>query len=510
LFGYEFPSGFVADVAGLDRESVDDLLDACPALYEEVSFSDPLKTWVYRFKRPMFRHGVLSVNEGDSAKQRAVQVGTFLHSVFGQKRYDFVVKALRTFAEAGDERRASMLHSMAMTADRPELWAWAHGLTRYYDEIAWSPRMVRTIYMNLMERLVQLGQADPVERLYTEIEGWATENDDRALQAWNLFAGSRMDYRRQELYRARERASDALTLFGALDDKVKSAELNGHLAMIEIADGNLDAALQCVDTAVGVLDAVPVQAHAAHVRGLVARQRGDNEGAIARFQEANSLASKANLASVALESALLLGETLLVSGQTKKGAETLSRCAQIANQIGAKIQERRACSALAQSLGLLQALPQGLQAAQRALQISRDLKFKHFVGPDAFNVGYFLLRSGEVATSLGFFEEASQYAGAAPPIFQKELRFHYGMALIQNGDLESGQLQLEMAIEPAEAASDSRRLVDIRAQLGELAMKADDLDSARAHFTRAVEAAERGKLVDEGKSLKKRLDAISP
>lgn len=509
LFGYEFPSGFVADVAGLERESVDDLLDACPELYEEVSFSEPLKTWVYRFKRPLYRHGVLSTNEGDEAKQRAVQVGTFLHTVFGQRRYDFVVKALRTFAEAGDERRAAMLHSVAMTSDRPELWAWSHGLTRYYDEIAWSPRMLRTVYMNLMERLVQLGQAEPVERLYAEIEAWATEHDDRALQAWNLFAGSRMDYRRQELYRARERATDALTLFGALDDKVKAAELNGHMAMIEIADGNLDGALERVETAESTLDAVPVKAHAAHVRGLVARQRGENESAIARFQEANALASQANLASVALESGLLLGETLLVSGKTKQGAETLTRCAQIANQVGAKIQERRACSGLAQSLGLLQALPQGLQAAQRALQISRELKFKHFVGPDAFNVGYFLLRTGEVQTALGFFEEAAQYASAAPPIFQKELRFHYGMALIQNGDPESGQMQLEMAIQPAEAAGDPRRLVDIRAQLGELAMKASDLDAAKAHFTRALEAAERGKLVDEGKSLKKRLDAIS-
>ena len=83
------------------------------------------------------------------------------------------------------------------------------------------------------------------------------------------------------------------------------------------------------------------------------------------------------------------------------------------------------------------------------------------------------------------------------------------MALIQNGDAEAGQMQLEMAIQPAEAAGDPRRLVDIRAQLGELAMKASDLDAAKAHFTRALEAAERGKLVDEGKSLKKRLDAIS-
>ena len=64
------------------------------------------------------------------------------------------------------------------------------------------------------------------------------------MQGWLLFSGSRMDFRRQDLYRARDRANDALTIFKAAEDKLKVAELQNHLAMIELADGKPEAALE--------------------------------------------------------------------------------------------------------------------------------------------------------------------------------------------------------------------------------------------------------------------------
>jgi hypothetical protein len=94
-------------------------------------------------------------------------------------------------------------------------------------------------------------------------------------------------------------------------------------------------------------------------------------------------------------------------------------------------------------------------------------------------------------------------------MFRKELYFHYGVALVETGDVEGGQLQLEMAIEPAEQVKDPRRLVDIRSQLGELALRSQDKVTAKVHFEKALEAAERGKLVEQGKRLKIRLAEVA-
>ena len=48
--------------------------------------------------------------------------------------------------------------------------------------------------------------------LYNKAMEWAQSREDRPLQAWLLFAGSRLDFRRQDFYRSRDRAKDALTL----------------------------------------------------------------------------------------------------------------------------------------------------------------------------------------------------------------------------------------------------------------------------------------------------------
>ena len=95
-----------------------------------------------------------------------------------------------------------------------------------------------------------------------------------------------MDFRRQDLYRARDRANDALTIFKGADDKLKIAELQNHLAMIELADGKPEAALAAAEEAEGSADVAVVKANAEYVRGLVAkRDRGTIENAIEHFKK---------------------------------------------------------------------------------------------------------------------------------------------------------------------------------------------------------------------------------
>ena len=45
----------------------------------------------------------------------------------------------------------------------------------------------------------------PAKKVWNDaIMRWASEKEDRRLQGWLLFSGSRMDFRRQDLYRSRE------------------------------------------------------------------------------------------------------------------------------------------------------------------------------------------------------------------------------------------------------------------------------------------------------------------
>ena len=120
---------------------------------------------------------------------------------------------------------------MALGGDQPQSWAMTHDLMRFYDKVAWPDVMKRTVYMNLMDRLAGNGDPAQAENLYNEIMTWADTQDDRRLKAWLLFAGSRLDFRRQDFYRGRDRAKDALTLYRGLEDKLKIAEIQNHMAV---------------------------------------------------------------------------------------------------------------------------------------------------------------------------------------------------------------------------------------------------------------------------------------
>ena len=148
-----------------------------------------------------------------------------------------MVKALRMYAENGAPQRAAILRGMAIAGDQPTLWAMTQDLLNYFDELQWPDAMRRTVYMNLIERMVAANQIGPAEKVWNDAMAWASEKEDRRLQGWLLFSGSRMDFRRQDLYRSRDRAEDALKIFKAEDESLKTAEVLNHIAMINLADG---------------------------------------------------------------------------------------------------------------------------------------------------------------------------------------------------------------------------------------------------------------------------------
>ena len=94
--------------------------------------------------------------------------------------YGYMVKTMRLFAQNAAPNRAARLRGAALSADQPQVWAMAHDLLRYFDEIKWPEAMRRTVYMNLLDRMVNSGDVNQTEALFNEAMAtmaWASKKD---------------------------------------------------------------------------------------------------------------------------------------------------------------------------------------------------------------------------------------------------------------------------------------------------------------------------------------------
>lgn len=508
LLGLSFPSGLVADMDGLDRDSVDDLLDACPDLVKELQFSKGLGTWVYQFKRGLWRQAVLDLHTTDEDNEIARRVAAFMERFLVPRGYEFVVKTARVFAEHGAPGRAAVLRSVALGSDRPDVWAMTQDLLKYFEAIAWPDPMRRTIYMNLADRMVQGGDVEQAEKFITEALGWASEKGDRTMQAWMLFAGSRLDYRRQDLYRARDRAKDALKLYESLEDKNKCAELHNHLAMVEYTDGNANAALDRLRLALETANVPPVQANAEFIRGLIDRRNRKPVEAAEHFRKANELAGNIGLAALALEAGFHYGEALVASNQTTKAADVLVRVAQIAQALQNPVRERASVALLAQAHGMLHNYEAALQMANRTLQLTQELKFDRLVALDVYNVGYFNLMLGRATEALSLFSKAKERAPADDGNFLRELNYHVGVASLRIGEKSQAAGAFKDAIVWAQRTKDVKKQIAASEQLAAIEVDRGNKDGATRLLNDAIKVAEAANLREERKGLRRKLDEI--
>ncbi len=509
LLGVSFPSGLLADMGGFVRDSVDDIMDATEDVYKELQFSEPLGTWVYQFKRALIRESVLARHTGDEAQETGRRVAAFMERFLAPRGHGYVVKTLRMYGENGAPQRAAMLRGMAIAGDQPTLWAMTQDLLGYFDEVDWPDAMRRTVFMNLIERMIAANQVEPAERVWNEAMEWSTTKEDRRMQGWLLFSGSRLDFRRQDLYRARDRANDALKIYSSLDDKLKIAELQNHLAMIELADGKPEEALKAADAAEASVDVAVVKANAEYVRGLVAkRDRGTIKEAIEHFRKANEIAGSVGQGPLALEAGLQLGESLLVSGQTKAATDVLARVGQIAQALQDPVKERAAAALLGQGHATLKNFEQAVQYGERALQLTRTLKFTQMEPIDLYNLGFFNLMLGRSKEAVQLFQESRKGAGNANPAFRKELLYNLATALMKENDVAAAEDAFKAAIGAAEATNDFRKLASAHQQLAVIADKRGDKDSARSAVDAALAAADEGKLEEARKAIEKQAQSM--
>ena len=511
LLGLTFPSGLVADLRGLERDSVDDLLDATEGVYKELQFSKPIGTWIYQFHKALLRESVLARHTSEDDQQHRVLVARAMERVLVPRGYPYVLKTARMYAEGGEAQRSALMRSMALAADQPQMWAMTHDLVRYFDEVEWPDAMRRTIFLQLLDRMVKQGgqQVEQSEALFNDAKAWATEKGDRTMLAVLLFMGSQLDVRRQDLYRARDRANDALKIFSALGDKMKQGEVHAHLANIELNDGNLNAALDQARLAEEIAPVPPMQAQAEFVRGHAARRnRQQLPQAVEHFRKANEIAGRAGLGPQALQAGIAFGETLLMTREHAKAADVLAQVQRIAGQLQNAPSERAACALLGQAQAGVGNFEAALAAANRALELTRALKFQQFEPFDLFNCALFNLQLKRPTEAVSLFRQAREKANVSDQRFMKELQFNMGMALVQIGQRGEGADALRACVDPATQARDWNKVVVANRTLSDIEKNNGNINGARQHLEGALKAAEAGGMKEERKQIRRQLDTL--
>jgi tetratricopeptide (TPR) repeat protein len=520
LVGQVFPSSLVAEMGGFERESVDDLLDAMEDLFEEVQFSESLGTWLYKFKRGSWREGILEHNDTTEGHELARRVGLFMERFLVPRGQAFVTRTARIYAEHSAPNRAMTMRAVALTRDNPDAWIMAYEMIKYFDEVPWTDPMRRSVMTTLLDHLVSANRIGPADRVHAEATTWATEKEDRDLQSWLLLTGSKLDARRQDFFRARDRARDALIMAEALGNRARMAEIWAHLSTVELQDGKPEEAVAAADKSMEfgsqdqadgkkvVLPAILSQSEI--VRGVIARRNGAFDQAIDHFRRANEVAGTTGLAPLALESGLALGEALLAHGQIDKAREVLQRVIGATRQLRAPLRERAASELLAQAEGAARNYEAALQLAQRALQISQQMRIEQAVPVDLYHVGFFHLAQNKGAAALPFFKEARERlkANATHPIL-KDLHYYTGLASLQAGDMELARESLRRSLQPLQAAREVRKLVTALDQLAAIEHRRGDAETAKKLLNDAINIARQADLKDEKKALKKRLESIS-
>jgi tetratricopeptide (TPR) repeat protein len=520
LLGQAFPAGLVADMGGFDRDSVDDLLDAA-SMFEEVQFAEELGTWIYKFEKGSWREGILEENNTDEGHDLARRVGLFMERFLVPRGPAFIARTARVYAENGAGARANVMRSLALSNDAPDVWGLGYDLARYFDEVQWPDALKRTLYMNLLDRMVVSGDIRMTEQVLADATEWATKKEDRELTAWLLFAGSRLDARRSDLYRARDRARDALSLYKALGNNARQAEIHNHLAGLEVQDGNRAAAVEHVEEALelGKVDGQDGQkvvlpgilANAELLKGLVARNSSPPklQEAAQHFQRANEIAGQVGIAQLAFDAGLRFGEALLAGNQTQQARDVLERVVQIARQLRNNAGERNATELLAQAEGALRNYAAALPLAERTLELSKALRIDHALPIDNYNVGFFYFANQKPTEALAYFRQSAEKVdqlGQHPMV--KELWFYTGMAHLAVGNREEGRQALRASLRPAQQAKDWKRMVSALDQLAGVEVARGDKTAAKKYLTDAIAFAEKGNLREERRSLRQKLTQI--
>ena len=149
-----------------------------------------------------------------------------------------------------------------------------------------------------------------------------------------------------------------------------------------------------------------------------------------------------------------------------------------------------------------------MQYGERALHLTRTLKFTQLEPVDLYNLGFFNLMLGRSKEAVELFQESRKGSGNANPAFQKELLYNLATALMKENDVVAAEDAFKAAVGAAEASNDFRKLASAHQQLAVLADKRGDKDSARTAVDAALAAAAEGKLDEARKAIEKQAQSM--
>ena len=186
----------------------------------------------------------------------------------------------------------------------------------------------------------------------------------------------------------------------------------------------------------------------------------------------------------------------------------LNQVVRIAQQLQAGVQERAAVSLLAQAQASLGNWEAAMTAGNRALELTRTLKFERFEPVDLYNLGFFHLMLKRPTEAVSLFRQSRQKASPQDRPFLKELLFNMGQALLEIGERTEGADALRASIGPASETRDWRKVMVANQRLAELAVERGDKSAAKTLYDAAVKAADAGGFKEDRKNLRRKADHL--
>jgi tetratricopeptide (TPR) repeat protein len=343
----------------------------------------------------------------------------------------------------------------------------------------------------------------------------------KATRGLMLQFGSQLDERRQDKYRARNRAQQALDIFRELDDKAQQGEVLCRLARIEFVDGQLNAAQQRIQEAEETVGDLPaVRSHTSFLRGLLLQKENNLPEAEKAFAQANQLAGHPQVqrATMALDAGLKLGEVLAQQKKLPESADVLSKVTQIAQTIRNPGAEHSASRMLTQIRDALKQHEGALAAANRCIQLAQSMRRADLLIVDVNTTGVLNLKLGKNTEGVALFQQAlklMQDTQNSNLDLRRELMFNLGEGQRKIGENKAAKGNLEGALQIADRqikqlqqqnrkipAQFIQRLIGIREAAAKASRDSGDASSAKQHFAEGIKMAEAIKDKESRKRLK--------
>ncbi len=269
-----------------------------------------------------------------------------------------------------------------------------------------------------------------------------------------------------------------------LQSRPADADLNYELALLHEDAGELDLALQYLDT---VLEADPQNPAAQLARGRVLIKSGRTQEALAPLNQALSLAIQVDNPEARANVLQALGIAYRILGRPQAALDNFQQSLAIKREIG----DRRGASASLTEIGYIQAISDQPPAARasynEALAISREIG-------DDYGASQVLLSLGDLELGRGDFDRALQHTREALRL-QIEIEdepgqgvalHNIGVIYDQRGEYSESLVSYRRALEVREKLGNPYEIADTLHNLGETQKYLGRYREAEDYYLRAL------------------------